>query len=100
MSVHLKSLHNHCNALYFRVNEVVDMGRPDADPEGTLVLEPSAPQTTQAELMKFVDADYFGYRDEDDGIILGLEQDADTKGKYIVYFAKINRRPIFRDNAM
>lgn len=33
------------------------------------------------ELMKFVDADYFGYRDEDDGIILGLEQDAEVRAR-------------------
>uniref|UniRef100_H3C0G0 Pre-mRNA-splicing factor ISY1 homolog n=1 Tax=Tetraodon nigroviridis TaxID=99883 RepID=H3C0G0_TETNG len=32
-----------------------------------------APRKTRAELMKDVDAEYYGYRDEDDGVLLPLE---------------------------
>jgi len=34
---------------------------------------PPAPRKTRAELMKDIDADYYGYRDEDDGIIVPQE---------------------------
>lgn len=30
--------------------------------------------------MKDIDADYYGYRDEDDGIIVPLELEAEKKG--------------------
>lgn len=42
-----------------------------------LFQEASTPQTrkTRAELMKDIDADYYGYRDEDDGILVPLEQE-------------------------
>ncbi|NP_001077032.1 pre-mRNA-splicing factor ISY1 homolog [Danio rerio] len=33
------------------------------------------PRKTRAELMKDIDADYYGYRDEDDGVLLPLEQE-------------------------
>lgn len=36
-----------------------------------------APRKTKAELLRFVNCDYFGYRDEDDGIILPLEAAAE-----------------------
>ena len=39
-----------------------------------------APRKTRGELTKFVDADYYGYRDEDDGIIVPLEQEEEKKG--------------------
>ncbi|KAJ8681241.1 hypothetical protein QAD02_017028 [Eretmocerus hayati] len=35
---------------------------------------PPPPRKTRAELMKDIDADYYGYRDDDDGILLPLEQ--------------------------
>eukprot|EP00056_Hartaetosiga_gracilis_P021657 m.25608 g.25608 ORF g.25608 m.25608 type:complete len:288 (-) comp9197_c0_seq1:135-998(-) len=38
-----------------------------------------APKKTRAELFKFVDADYYGYRDEEDGILLTVEADAEQK---------------------
>lgn len=38
------------------------------------------PRKTRAELAKFVDADYYGYRDEEDGIIVPLEQEQESKG--------------------
>ncbi len=31
--------------------------------------------------MKDIDADYYGYRDEDDGILVPLEQDAEKEGQ-------------------
>jgi len=36
---------------------------------------PAPPRKTRAELMKDIDADYYGYRDEDDGILVPLEQE-------------------------
>lgn len=34
---------------------------------------PALPKKTRAELMRSIDADYYGYRDEDDGVILKEE---------------------------
>lgn len=33
--------------------------------------------------MKYIDADYYGLRDEDDGIIVPLEIEAEKKGKMV-----------------
>ena len=41
---------------------------------------PPPPRKTRAELMKDIDADYYGYRDEDDGLIAPLEQEMEKKG--------------------
>ena len=41
---------------------------------------PPPPRKTRAELMKDIDADYYGYRDEDDGLIVPLEQEMEKKG--------------------
>lgn len=38
---------------------------------------PPPPKKTRAELMKDIDADYYGYRDDDDGILLPLEEKAE-----------------------
>ncbi|XP_055689757.1 pre-mRNA-splicing factor ISY1 homolog [Lutzomyia longipalpis] len=38
---------------------------------------PPPPRKTRAELMKDIDADYYGYRDDDDGILLPLEEKAE-----------------------
>ncbi|XP_052282251.1 pre-mRNA-splicing factor ISY1 homolog isoform X2 [Dreissena polymorpha] len=40
---------------------------------------PPPPRKTRGELMKDIDADYYGYRDEDDGVICPLEQEAEKK---------------------
>lgn len=45
------------------------------------VKKPEEVPKTRTELMKFVDADYFGYRDEDDGIINALEKDAELRAR-------------------
>ena len=37
------------------------------------------PRKTRGELMKNVDAEYFGYRDEEDGVIVPLEQEEEKK---------------------
>lgn len=42
---------------------------------------PKPPRKTRGELAKFVDADYYGYRDEDDGVIVPLEQEEEKKGQ-------------------
>lgn len=43
---------------------------------------PPPPRKTRAELMKDIDADYYGYRDDDDGILLPLELRAEKKCKW------------------
>nr|CAD7431025.1 unnamed protein product [Timema monikensis] len=40
---------------------------------------PPPPRKTRAELMKDIDADYYGYRDDDDGILIPLEQNEERK---------------------
>ena len=47
----------------------------------TVHVAPKAPRKTRGELAKFVDADYYGYRDEDDGVIVPLEQEEEKKGQ-------------------
>lgn len=41
------------------------------------------PRKTKAELLKNVDCDYFGYRDEDDGVILSLEKEAEERARSV-----------------
>lgn len=42
--------------------------------------EPPPPaRKTRAELMKDIDADYYGYRDDDDGILVPLEEKAERQ---------------------
>ena len=45
-----------------------------------MYVAPKAARKTRGELAKFVDADYYGYRDEDDGVIAPLEQEEERKG--------------------
>jgi len=40
---------------------------------------PAPPRKTRGELYKDVDADYYGYRDEDDGVLVPLEQDIEKE---------------------
>lgn len=40
---------------------------------------PKAPRKTRAELYKFIDADYYGYRDDDDGILQPLESEMEER---------------------
>lgn len=40
-----------------------------------------APRKTKAELLRYVNCDYFGYRDEDDGVILPLEAAAEEQAR-------------------
>lgn len=42
---------------------------------------PKPPRKTRAELMKDIDADYYGYRDEDDGRLLPLEKEAEENAR-------------------
>jgi len=53
------------------VRELFDIKIPQDNPKN------------RVELMKYVDADYFGYRDEDDGIIIALEKDAEDRARKI-----------------
>jgi pre-mRNA-splicing factor ISY1 len=43
------------------------------------------PKKSRAELMKDIDADYYGYRDDDDGILIPLEQEAEKEGMYFKF---------------
>jgi hypothetical protein len=36
---------------------------------------------TRVDLMKNIDADYYGYRDEDDGVLIPLEQEHEKEGR-------------------
>lgn len=47
-----------------------------------MIAAPAPARKTRGELMKDVDADYYGYRDEDDGILVPLEQEEEKKGIY------------------
>lgn len=40
-----------------------------------------AQRKTRGELMKDVDAEYYGYRDEDDGVLLPLEAQYEKQGR-------------------
>ncbi|KAK2172779.1 hypothetical protein NP493_930g02031 [Ridgeia piscesae] len=40
---------------------------------------PPIPRKTRAEMMKNIDADYYGYRDEDDGILIPLELEVEKE---------------------
>ena len=46
---------------------------------------PQPPRKTRAELMKDIDADYYGYRDDDDGILTPLEQNEERRGDNVVH---------------
>merc|ERR1719471_981301 len=40
---------------------------------------PEAPRKTRAEIMKDIDAAYYGFRDDDDGLLVPLEVEAEKK---------------------
>ena len=46
----------------------------------SFLIAPAQARKTRAELMKDIDADYYGYRDEDDGVLMPLEQKEQIKG--------------------
>ena len=48
-------------------------------------LAPAPPRKTRGELMKNIDADYYGYRDEDDGVLVPLEKEAQKEGIYMIF---------------
>jgi len=50
---------------------------------------PPPPRKTRGELMKDIDADYYGYRDDDDGVPVPLEQVAEKKGWYLRHLTKL-----------
>lgn len=52
---------------------------------------PPPPRKTRAELMKDIDADYYGYRDDDDGILAPLEFLAEKKctNIFLVLYASV-----------
>lgn len=56
---------------------------------------PPPPRKTRAELMKDIDADYYGYMDDDDGILIPLEQKAEQEAreKYIKEWVSREKEP-------
>jgi pre-mRNA-splicing factor ISY1 len=44
------------------------------------ILAPPPSRKTRAEMMKNIDEEYYGYRDEDDGVIVPLEIEAEKQG--------------------
>lgn len=56
-------------------------GCPTSTPSVFLyITAPAPPRKTRGELYKDVDADYYGYRDEDDGVLVPLEQEVEKEG--------------------
>lgn len=53
---------------------------PDVSPFDFSTAAVPPPRKTRAELMKDIDADYYGYRDEDDGVLVPLEQEYEKQG--------------------
>ena len=51
-----------------------------------LPLAVKAPRKTRGELMKNIDADYYGYRDEDDGVLIPLEEEFEKKSKHLCVY--------------
>ena len=49
------------------------------------IAAPAPPRKTRGELYKDVDADYYGYRDEDDGVLVPLEQDVEKEGLSLTF---------------
>ena len=47
---------------------------------------PPPPRKTRGELMKDIDADYYGYRDDDDGVLIPLERKEERKGEYVNHY--------------
>ena len=54
------------------------------------ITAPAPPRKTRGELYKDVDADYYGYRDEDDGVLVPLEQEVEKEGWSMAISGKEN----------
>ena len=54
------------------------------------ITAPAPPRKTRGELYKDVDADYYGYRDEDDGVLVPLEQEVEKEGRSMAISGKEN----------
>lgn len=69
-------------AVRWDLDSVLSSSNTDPDTHRTA---PQPKEKTRAELGKYVDADYYGYRDEDDGLLLAyekkIEEAAHGKGK-------------------
>lgn len=64
--------------MYFKTNMHIFLY--DTDLKYLHLIAPPPARKTRGELMKHIDADYYGYRDEDDGRIVPLEQEMEKKG--------------------
>lgn len=62
------------------------------DPSHVLTLSAAPPpRKTRAELMKDIDAEYYGYRDEDDGVLVPLEQEYEKEGMLCSIFSLFSK---------
>lgn len=61
---------------------------------------PPPPRRTRADLMRDVDADYYGYRDDDDGLLIPLEKEAEKEGKVYHQHHCLTLIPSFWDSAV
>jgi GTPase SAR1 family protein len=55
------------------------------------------PRKTRAELMKAIHCEYYGYLDEDDGVIVPLEQDQEKKLRVELVESRERERPGWRE---
>ena len=55
---------------------------------------PPIPRKTRAEMMKNIDADYYGYRDEDDGILIPLELEVEKEGLHFACCSSLTWRGV------
>lgn len=78
MSIHTVCLYNIVEG---EVLSVIVMGNSAMLVLFLLALPP--PRKTRAELMKAIDFEYYGYLDEDDGVIVPLEQEYEKKRRSI-----------------
>ena len=44
---------------------------------------PKPPRKTRGDLMKDIDAYYYGYLDDEDGVLIKLEEEVEQKGSFI-----------------
>lgn len=55
---------------------------------------PPPPRKTRGELMREIDADYYGYRDDDDGILIPIEEKEERRGMFFC-LRRFYRRDVF-----
>lgn len=67
------------NLLQFRINKAAKSYAVNWFFCPVYCVAPPPPRKTRADLIKNINADYYGYRDEDDGILIPMEQEKQKK---------------------